>query len=501
MKQWISRITINNLKSFINADVELSSGINVIVGRNNSGKSTILQSVLLLQSQVLGSEDCRKLYDDSFSIVLQYGGLSMLTRAPENRSTQFNFSSQNYQISFINGGQSSGWIACFPPQEPNNLIYPYLSKRKVAAFNHTINSSITSEVSGNFSNLYAKIDRISSPHVPSHSQYIRACKEIIGFQIGTTASSNGKQATYAFGNFEYIPLSSMGEGVANLLGLIVDLCMAEDKVFLIEEPENDIHPTALKGLLNLICEKASNNQFIITTHSNIVLKYLGAYSNNKIFRVDMKFQDSLPTSSIQQIDQSPEEKREVLEDLGYDLYDFDLWSAWLFLEESSAEKIIREYLIPWFTPKLIGKLRTFSARSRDEVPAKFEDFNRLFVFLHLEDSYRNRVWVVIDDGEEEQKIINNFQNKYPLWNPEHFRTWTEHDFESYYPHNFKTKVDEVLSIAEKKPKRDRKKALLEEVEQWIQENPEAAKKEFSESSQDVIEILLDIQKQVCGPRE
>ncbi len=65
------------------------------------------------------------------------------------------------------------------------------------------------------------------------------------------------------------------------------------------------------------------------------------------------------------------------------------WVTWSFgplgflLEESSAEKIVREYLIPWFVPKLGGKLRTFSARSVSEVEAKFEDFNKLFVFLHL----------------------------------------------------------------------------------------------------------------------
>ena len=41
----------------------------------------------------------------------------------------------------------------------------------------------------------------------------------------------------------------MGEGVANIVGLLVDLCLAENKLFLIEEPENDIHPKALKGLL------------------------------------------------------------------------------------------------------------------------------------------------------------------------------------------------------------------------------------------------------------
>lgn len=91
--------------------------------------------------------------------------------------------------------------------------------------------------------------------------------------------------------------------------------------------------------------------------------------------------------------------------MGYDFFDFDLWSAWLILEESSAERIIREYLIPWFVPELKGRLRTYSANSLSEVETKFRDFNNLFVFLHLQPTYKNLAWVVVDGGEEEAKII------------------------------------------------------------------------------------------------
>jgi hypothetical protein len=57
----------------------------------------------------------------------------------------------------------------------------------------------------------------------------------------------------------------MGEGIPHLLGLINDLCLAENKLFLIEEPENDIHPKALKRLLDLIIQKSQSNQFVIST--------------------------------------------------------------------------------------------------------------------------------------------------------------------------------------------------------------------------------------------
>jgi hypothetical protein len=68
-----------------------------------------------------------------------------------------------------------------------------------------------------------------------------------------------------------------------------------------------------------------------------------------------------------------------LEELGYDFFDFDLWRAWLFLEESSAEVLIRDHFIRWFFPELSYKIRTFSAGGSGKIISRFEDFDRLFI--------------------------------------------------------------------------------------------------------------------------
>jgi hypothetical protein len=48
---WISELQVLNIKSFADSGfLQLSRGINVIVGKNNAGKSTLLQSVLCMQS-------------------------------------------------------------------------------------------------------------------------------------------------------------------------------------------------------------------------------------------------------------------------------------------------------------------------------------------------------------------------------------------------------------------------------------------------------------------
>ncbi|MEP0857156.1 AAA family ATPase [Trichocoleus sp. DQ-U1] len=520
---WVSEVELSNFRSFASASIGLSKGINLVIGPNNSGKSTLLKSVAWIQQgSILSSTDLRLSQKNGFvkiklNDIKQFFNhnphldktLKVDFRFPDNIRLEIFDSYTDLQQSVTNKSPiltktNIGFYShSIPNQEPDNFIYPYLSRRKVASYEELVNLSSTSSVRGNFSNLYAKIDRISNPEMPANKQYVQACRDILGFQITAIPSANGKKAAYVVSNFENIPLEAMGEGIANLVGLIVDLCVANNQLFLIEEPENDVHPKALKKLLKLIAEKAETNQFIITTHSNIVVKYLGSQSESKLFRVTMEFEERLPTSRIEEVGNSSEARLHVLEELGYEFFDFDIWSAWLILEESTAEKIIREFLIPWFTPKLKDRLRTFSARSVNEVETKFEDFNKLFVFLHLQPIYKNLAWVVIDGGDEEKKVIERLKRTYTSsgWGEDHFLQFSEHDFERYYPKEFQSKIDSVLQMPNSKYRQEGKKTLLHEVETWIKENPELAKTAFKESASEVVQMLHKIESTLASYKE
>lgn len=491
--------SLSNIRGFIgNASLGFSEKINIIVGPNNSGKSTILNSILSLQKRTLSELDLT-IFETSGSIqhhfdgrLPQLGYNSGTITANIHRGSGFNWS-----VSSTNGQNS---FTLLPDAEPGNAIYPYSSKRKVGDFSEDIRVSHSNSVTGNLQHLYAKIDRLNNPDFPAHNEYKSACINILGFHISTINSANGKKAVYILTNFDYIPIESMGEGVSNLLGLIVDLCVAKDKIFIIEELENDIHPKALKALLELIELKSENNQFFISTHSNIVTKHLGSIDSAKVFRVSMHFDSDtrLPVSEVREVNNTPSARMRVLEELGYEPFDFGHWKAWLILEESSAEELIRDFLIPKFIPKLKDKLRTYSARAVGEIKSKFRDFNNLFVFVHLEEIYKNKAWVIADAGDQEEKIISELREMYSKrgWNNDNFLQFSEHNFENYYPDSFREQVDEILKIEDKNLRRDRKSELLRNLKQWISDNPELAKEEFAISAKDVIDILKTISKQI-----
>ena len=501
----ITAIELTNIKGFRKLEeTELSKSINIFIGANNSGKSTILNCIFNLQRNGVITPTDITLGEQNGEIILSFEG-NHLSYIPDivGRNQKLIYYPETNQriIKSSNGLQQT--LNIIQEVEPNNLIYPYLSKRKVATFSDAINEQNANSVTGNFTNLFSKIDRLVTPEFqPANSQYLKACDDILGFRISSLAKGAGKQSVYFVNNLEHIPITSMGEGIANILGLITDLCVADNKIFLIEEPENDIHPKALKGLLNLIVEKSSTNQFFISTHSNIVMKYLGGIENAKIFNLKSELTDvkkeKLFISKLTEVPNDSESKMLVLEDLGYEFYDFGLWDLWLFLEESSAEILIRQWFIKWYTPKLLNRLKTFSANSTSQLIPKFVDFNKLFVFLHLEPVYKNKVWVIIDGGVEETKIIDELKGMYCKsgWNESNFSQFSEHDFEMYYPSIFKDEAEKIIGITNKNIKRESKKVLLEKVKKWIVENEKLAKEEFSKSASDVILKLKEIEKSI-----
>lgn len=495
----ITSIELENVRGFQYLPAtKLSKSINVFIGANNSGKSTILNCIYYLQRRNVFSKNDLTLGKSRGLVHLTFSGNHFSYIQEDIRFTglRYELGYNVLKIHNLNPGESQS-IQAIPEAEPENLIYPYLSKRKTVAYSDAINEQSANSVSGNFVNLFSKVDRLATPmYQPGHNEYSDACKNILGFEISTLAKGGGKQAVYFIYKNEHIPLTAMGEGVANILGLITDLCVAENQIFLIEEPENDIHPKALKALMELIITKSKSNQFFVSTHSNIVMKYLGGAEDSKLFNVTNDERDAdkpnLFISTLQEVSNKPEERRKVLEALGYDFFDFDLWKGWLFLEESSAERLIRDYFIDWYVIKLRNKIKTFSAGGTSSIIPKFKDFNSLFVFLHLEPTYKNRVWVIIDAGEKEAEIIKEMKEKYVKvgWQENNFDQFDEHDFERYYPQQFQEQVDKVLAMKNGQSKQDAKKALLEDVIiKWIEEDEPRAMAEFSKSAAHVIEKL------------
>jgi hypothetical protein len=464
----ITALQLTNFKAFESLGPLPLGDITLLMGANNAGKSTILQAIYAMQLGIAVEGSSVRVGADFAEIITWLhhpGGAPHFSVLEDSSSLRIRVERNGQSRYFLTPGSThERETSQFPARDPMHAIVPYLSRRKVTSFSEDVRLDTAHEIGPNFSNLAGKLSRIGNRAFPLYSEYADACREILGQVVTSISSPNGALPGVYVSEDRTIPITAMGDGVPHIVSLLADLSLATGKVFLIEEIENDLHPSALKALLGLILKSAEKNQFVLSTHSNIVMRHLGTHPQVRIYHVTRDLDVVPPTAEIAEITASVSDRRAVLSELGYELYDFDLWAGWLILEESSAESIIKNVLIPKFVPGLIGRLGTLAAGGNERVKSTFTDFERLVLFTHLEPVYRDRAWVLIDGDERGVDIIQQLRETYgPTWQEQQFRTLSKHNFEEYYPERYGREVAATLAIADKREKRVAKRALLEDV--------------------------------------
>ncbi len=501
----IESMQLLNYKAFEDTGLLRFGNVNVLVGPNNAGKSSILQALRHLQDGApFEPGSVHRIGGGPTQVLAEFTGSNAIQAFTPDTS-RFDID-LGEPISISSGGgrslrfshgavrDNAGTLA--PSQEPANVFYQYLSKRKVHDLSQEVNLTNTMSVSGDLRHLVAKVARLSSHGHPQGEAYLSACQEIVGFPIAPFASEHGQRIGRAVTSFDYIPIESMGEGVASLVGLIVDLCIAEGRIFLIEEPENDLHPRALKRLLAMVASKADTNQFIVSTHSNIVVRHLASLPGSKLFRVEHALNDRQDTSSVVDITEDTEARHATLIDLGYELFDAGLYEGWIIFEEASAESIVRDYLIPWFHPRL-SRVRTISTRGTSRVRAAFEELHRVFLYTHLAaEIYHDRSFVLVDGDATGVAAVQQLREQFPSWDPSCFATFSEQDFEQYFPERFAADRELALARSSKDERKKAKYELLRQVRAWCDSDPQTARAEFEVAAAEVIEHLARIENAI-----
>lgn len=489
----VSHLNINGFRSIESTGKPIVlSNLNILVGANNAGKSSIIKALHLLQTGSINREDIRAGHN-SFTVNIHLKdiprGHSILKSREWNSAEYSVFFNKEGVLTFtISNGEVNPATDQIPNKEPAHFIVPFLAKRKTASFAQDVRQEYALSIANDLQYLAAKLSRISNPSYPTHDAYVSTCKAVLGFLVSAVPGDQGLKPGIYLPDRSTIPIEQMGEGVPNIAALLISLAESREKLFLIEEPENDLHPKALKALLDLIIESSQYNQFVISTHSNIVVRHLASIEGSKLFNIKTEA-NVLPTkASVELVPQTVEARMDVLKELGYSFSDFDLWDGWLIVEEASAERIIRDYLIPWFVPELT-RVRTISTKGADEVEPMFKDWNRLVCYSHLEEAYRNRAWVRVDGDMKGKEIVDRLKGTYKTWTPDRFNIYTQPQFENYYPQDFSKEVQTVLGVTDRRKRQEEKKSLSERVRAWLDEDKVRGKAALEVSAKEVIDDL------------
>lgn len=495
----VTNVRITNFRSVVELPEIPLGQVTVLIGPNNAGKSTILRALYAVQAGVGSLNADVRLDAEKASIELTVIDPTThwpsVSDVPNGRLT---LTIQPGELRILlrhSGGENE--LNQLPAQSPGHYVVPYLSKRKAVTYNEDVREEYALSVDSQFTHLAAKLSRLGNPEFSGHAQYARSCRDILGFVVTAVPSVSGQRPGVYLPDMRTIPIEQMGEGVPNIVGLLADLALSRGKLFLLEEPENDLHPSALKALLDLVLESAEHNQFVVSTHSHIVTKHLAGGDGSRLYYVDAERHQLPPETHVRAVEATPTARLDALRELGYAFSDFELWDGWLILEEASAERIIRDYLVKYFAPALT-RLRTLSAGSNSQVEPTFVDFHRLVRFTHLEEAYRNRAWVLVDGDEDGRAIVESLRAKFPTWEPEQFACFDSATFEAYYPSDFRAKADATLAVANKRDRREAKRLLLDEVRAWLDADEDRARAELETSASTVIAALRQIEARLLG---
>ncbi|MFJ5772483.1 ATP-dependent nuclease [Psychrobacillus sp. NPDC093180] len=368
--------------------IDLSNGINIFSGKNNSGKTALIES--LFYALNMNAEDLLPNFSNKTNLELEISvddvDIHLLNRgmAAEyfisdakkfkisisfNRDTvrsscintvdvfyedrylplYKNQSQKDNRVSYIvNNKTGGGTTFGGRPEGINNFVN--LLKDSVVFINGARHvpekdpANVHSSLNIDGTNLNAFLFTLHNNDEKAFDKIIDMFKVIFNDVTSISTPIEGGStyiSLYFEGNPQPIPLSNCGSGFTHVLIILCVLFTKESRVILYDEPHVFLHPSAEKAIYDLIASK-KNNQYLLTTHSPLLINY--PFSKN-IYLVQKKTGKSIYTKL--------DNIQEILSDIGLNNSDFALADRVVFVEGETEEAVI-PLILEHFGFKQIG---------------------------------------------------------------------------------------------------------------------------------------------------
>lgn len=336
----LDSLEVSNIKGLKEIVLHSLGKINIICGKNNSGKSTLIEGINSdshrKAAKKLSRTDVDALYDESTGAMewhpydkipsVRYRNLLyelLLDRVVfEDKSTEL-INELDEQVDQHFYGYNAGkrkhrnWnnfvvkFRSFFPKLATILIPP---KRQLEALHHIDTAeSISPSGQGILNYLFFAQNqpRTDRDHLTYRRIQDGFRKVSSGYQFGVFSVRQGQNKislNFAYEEGPWRDATDCGLGLRDLLIILYFALSDQHNLVLIEEPENHLHPNMQRKLLAYLSTQ-TDKQFFLTTHSNVLLN--NAYVDRVYFT---HFEDSV------QVDDATS-RASILDDLGYDVTD------------------------------------------------------------------------------------------------------------------------------------------------------------------------------------
>lgn len=449
------KFQIKNFKCFGEEGAEIPNfkDINVIIGKNNTGKSSIIDVVRFLTTR---NQDflTQKRDGKSPSLIFDYAIRSELIQKsfPSNVSGG-RLGSINHQkyglgfvgetISFSIDEKKRNYLKVsgrdFIPDEANRYFENYISLIQTIfdkkQFIHlTAERDIQPEISDESSNVRPNgigatnlIQQIiNKSDLDSRLIEVKLLEELnkitnpdINFtRILVQLNDDNRWEIYFENPIDgRIPLSKMGSGIKTILLVLILLIIkprienknASNYIFALEELENNLHPSQQRRLYYYLYNfsKDNNCKFFLTTHSNIVIDLYNKLEHTQILHVVRKG-DKTEIKTISQ----HSELNNILDDLDIKASDILQSNSIIWVEGPSDRTYINKW-ISLIEPDLVEgyhySIMFYGGRLLSNLTLDYENLNtELIPLLKLN---RNCFVVMDRDGKTINTKLNDTKNR------------------------------------------------------------------------------------------
>ncbi len=289
MSMFFNKFTIKNYKCFqdeqsllfaISKEGVIGSGITYIVGGNNSGKTTLIEGLSIMDGRnikksekTLGADPEFYLYQDdrlARKCVLVRSGSSAIKEDPKlDRNNSFEIISSRRH-----------WDS----QANNKFERIGQSFDSVFEFNDRQNSlQVGSELRAieNDDEKYAAFTKLVQQVIPEFTKFALAYEDHHYIEYISNVGVAHKTEL-------------LGDGVITVIRILLQLFVNKLNPLIIDEPELSLHPAAQRKLLKILAEYSQSRQIVISTHSPYMLnwEYLkaGASINRVVKEADKNSQ-------------------------------------------------------------------------------------------------------------------------------------------------------------------------------------------------------------------
>lgn len=453
----ISKLSIEGLRGF-SKKIEINfalpdkknkgSGLTVLVGPNNSGKSTVIEAIHLLSTN-----------SDTIPITARNEILNgqVHIKAEDNNLNKFVLSTTNNGGSFI-------IKKCNGEDYYDNKLNVFILSNK-RNFNSTFNSNNNQQSREGYlgnvgNNEYRNENNINNNFgsrllsIYNRRELFDNClKRLINPIPSWTIESLNTSNSYLEFSFGETKHSSQGAGdgyinIFNIVDALYD--STEDNVILIDEPEISLHPDLQRKLFDLLIEYSKDKQIIISTHSSYFVDWDMFSKNSKIIRLK-KQEDIIEKYELK--DDTKKKIQSILHDannphvLSLNTNEIFFLNDNVILTEGQDDVLCYKKIFEQFNFDIEASFFGWGAGGADKVN---------IILSMLYDLGYKKVFTILDN--DKKYLIDKLKEDYPMYG-----------YYSIQANDVRTKEDKKMNkIVEKIEKIDIEKNKREEVMTLLQ---------------------------------